>query len=606
MNISSRTKSKPGDMRLRVILFLILSITFMVYFPSLKNGFVNWDDDLYVRDNSVIRSLSFGNARKMASSFFVGNYQPLTILSYALDHRFFGMDPFGYHLTNLVFHLLNTLFVFWLIRILSPRTAVAGAVALMFGIHPLHVESVAWISERKDVLYAFFFLAALLCYGGYLKTNFKKRFYYAALVLFFFSLLSKAMAMTLPLILFLMDRFFCRRDVKNAWLEKIPFFTLSILFGVVAFLAQVSTGAVRQQEFSHGLDKVLAAPFAVAFYTAKLIFPVKLSCLYPYFVIQGDSLFFLVRVALIVGAVGVFLFLHRRSKVLVFSVLFFLLTIAPVLQAVPVGQALVADRYVYIPCIGLFFGLSEGVYWLLTRKVGFQNKAVVGLVLLLPAVLMVGLGVSTWKRCHVWKNSATLWRDVLAQFPRSATASNNLGAALAQDGRKEEAAVFFERAIEVEPSDSRAVNNLGMAYRDVGRGAEAVALFEKATQINPRFGTAYHNLCGAYAAAGRKEEASVACARAIAIEPENVRALVDLGVLYGKTGRGEEAWKLFHRALVINPNDPAVLNDLGVMSHLLGRREEAIAFFNKALKIKPDYAEARANLALSYSSDPGR
>jgi Flp pilus assembly protein TadD len=602
--IKRRMMDFAKNFRVCQALLLILAVTFLAFFPCLKNGFVNWDDNLYIRDNPVVRSLTAENVHKVFTSSLVANYQPLTFLSYMLDTHLFGGGPSGYHATNLFWHLINSLLVFWLIFLLSGRVSTAFLTGLLFGIHPLHVESVAWISGRKDVLYVFFYLAALLCYWYYLKGLLRRRFYYGVLALFLLSLLSKTMAVTLPLVLLLMDYFFSKRSVKEALLDKIPFFVLSLVFGGITFFAQGAAGAVRHQEMFDLWGKIQVVPFVMVFYLAKIAWPHALSCLYPYFILPVGFGITLVLAAFIVVGIGVFLFLWRkRSKTVIFCGLFFLVTILPALQFVPIGHTLVADRYVYLSLLGILYGFSAGVSYLLDRFVKAGNRRGIVVIALLLAGLVAALGVTTWTRCGVWKDSVTLWNDVLAKYPRSATAHNNLGVILAEKGRKDEAAVLFQKAVEEDPHYSGAYNNLGMVTYDAGRSAEAAALFRKAVEIDPRSAGAYNNLCKVTVSLGKGEEAIVACERAIELDPQEVGPYNNLGSLLFQRGYRREALLLLQKALEIDPASAQTINNLGVMHGLMGQKEEAARYFNKALAIQPNFADAANNLSFSSRSN---
>ncbi len=523
--------------------WLIVAVTSAAFLPSLKNGFVNWDDPLYVSENPAIRSLAPARIGEIFSSFSVGNYQPLTVLSYALDYRFSGLDPFGYHATQLVFHLLNCLLVFWLVFLIGGRAPVACLTALLFGVHPLHVESVAWVSARKDVLYAFFFLGAMICYCYYLRGGRARRFYYGALTLFLLSVLSKATAIILPLVLFLFDAYLDRKDKRLFFADKVPFFVLSVVFGAIGFFAQYAAGAVRQPELFSFADKILIAPFAVAFYLFKTAWPVGLSALYPYFVMPGDPSVLLPAVALCVAALGAAVFVSRRpSRVVVFSGLFFLLTLLPVLQLVPLGRIIVADRYMYIPCLGIFYGLSEGFQRFYGKRFGRGGKAGKVVLALFLAGVVAELGALTWTRCGVWKDSGTLWSDVLVRYPRASIALNNLGAFYAGRGRHEEAIALFRKAIEIDPHGVGAEGNLAESY-------------------------------------------------------------VRLGIVHYEAGRRQEAGRSFEKAIEADPRCAAAYNNLGSLAAMAGRREEAIALFRKTLEIDPSYAEASRNLALALALD---
>ncbi|MGE5279745.1 MAG: tetratricopeptide repeat protein [Deltaproteobacteria bacterium] len=550
------------SLKVFVAIFLVLAVASAAFFPSLKNGFVNWDDPLYVLENPAIRSFSADNILRAFDSFFVGNYQPLTILSYALDYRVHGLRPGGYHATNLFVHLANCLLVFGLALLLGGRVGVACLTALLFGIHPLHAEAVAWVSGRKDVLYAFFFFGALLCYVRYLKSGGDRRCYYAALVFFLCALLSKAMAVTLPLVLFLLDRYAGRKEGRLVWADKVPFFVLALIFGVVALSAQHAAGAVRPGGAAALADKIPVALFSVLFYLYKTVWPVSLSNLYAYFVVpKGSFALFSFLILCAAGGVVLLSWRARRSRVFVFGGLFFLVTLLPVLQFVSLGAIIVAERYMYVPLFGIVYGLSEGMSRLCPRGCARRRGSA---CLALAILAAAALGALTWERCAVWKDSGTLWRDVLAHYPRSPIALNDLGTFYAGEGRLEEAAGLFRAAVAVDPVFADANNNLCKAETRLGRTAEALA----------------------------------ACGRAIDVDPRHAESHVLLGLLYYRQGDLEAAAAAFGEALAVDPGCAAAYNDLGILAAKAGRRGEAAALFKTALALEARNPEARRNLAL--------
>src|SRR6266571_3392951 len=288
MPSKDKTKSKgtPRERSFkRTVLFLAVTLvlTVLSFSPSLDNGFTNWDDPGYVLENYSIRDLSQKNVANVFTSYLQGNYHPLTVLSYAVEYKFFQLDPKIYHITNLLLHVLNTTFVFWLIRLLTGRLETAAITAVLFGIHPLHVESVAWISERKDVLFSLFYLGSLISYVLSLtKVQDRVRYLIMSLVLFILSLLSKGVAVTLPLVLLLIDYYFKRTFTKKIFIEKIPFFLLSIGFGVIAILAQKSEGAIQTMTTYPFYDRLLIASYGIVTYLFKIFVPQQLSAFYPY------------------------------------------------------------------------------------------------------------------------------------------------------------------------------------------------------------------------------------------------------------------------------------------------------------------------------------
>lgn len=279
-----------NKLRLVLLVCLILVIVSAAFLPLLKNGFVNWDDDRYVSENIIIRTLSLDNIKGIFTSFYMGNYHPVTMLSYLLEYHFFKLNPLGYHIISLLLHLFNCLLVFYLILKFTKKLPVALITAIFWGIHPLNVESVVWISEMKGLLSALFYLLTLICYVSYLKNKQINKSYYASLLFFVLALLSKPMAISLPLMLLLFDYLLKRKPGRAVFIDKIPFFTLSFIYSVVAVFAQYSFGAVRQEGQFNLLDKIMIASRCIIFYLNKILIPNKLSCLYPYPVRIGSFL----------------------------------------------------------------------------------------------------------------------------------------------------------------------------------------------------------------------------------------------------------------------------------------------------------------------------
>jgi len=278
-------KSSFANGNSRYLLILILFVTIVVFFPSLQGSFTNWDDPEYVLDNEAIKGLSISNIKIVFTSVFQGNYQPIAMMTYMIEHSLFELDPFIYHLTNLIFHLLNTWLVFYLIRLLTKNTVISFITAILFGINALQVESVAWISERKNVVYAFFYLAALINYILYVttKNKFQRKYLFYSLGLFVLSLLSKGQAVTLPITFFAVDFLLKRKFNRKLILEKVPFLILSIIIGITAINVQNTFGVIKDEGLDHSfIERFLFASYSIITYVYKLIAPVHLSNFYPY------------------------------------------------------------------------------------------------------------------------------------------------------------------------------------------------------------------------------------------------------------------------------------------------------------------------------------
>ena len=521
---------KTPNLRISLCICLILLIVFGAFLPVLKNGFVNWDDDNYVVNNTSITSVSVPNLKSIFGSFFVGHYMPLTILSYLLNYQFFKLNPFGYHLTNLILHLLNCLLVFYLIYLLSRNIGVSFITAILFGIHPLHVESVAWVSERKDVLYSFFYLLSAITYLYYLTREHKSRYYLISLFLFLCSLLSKSMAVTLPLLLLLMDYYLKRKPNRGAILDKIPYFCLSAISCIIVLFGLIlSTGGIRQEAHSSLFSILSVASYGIVFYLGKLFLPVKLSCLYPYYNFEYNPTYLYSIIAVILLLLIMALSVKYTRKLL-FGAAFFLITLLPALQFIPASTIIVADRYAYIPSIGVFFILSTLIYWLYSKKLKI-------LALVLAAFIIVSLSFLTYNRCKVWKDGISLWSDALENYSDSPVifnnrrlAYNNLGSAYAVRGEREKAVYAYKKAIEADPYYAESYNNLGVSLLELREYDKAFAALIKALELKPDYVKAYSNLCAACGITGNFKQAIKVCGKAVELDPSSASAHYNLSV----------------------------------------------------------------------------
>lgn len=450
-----KNKSTRNDIELRppsrfliiATIIVVALLTAAVFLPSLSNNFVEWDDPEYVYENPFIREFSISNLNGIFTQSFQGAYCPLTILSYAVEHRFFGDRAFIYHLTNYVLHIMVTLLVLLFIYSLGSGIIVAGIVSLLFGIHPLHVESVAWIAERKDVLYALFYILAAQCYVLYLKKN-SFFFYFLSFFLAVLSCLSKPMAVTIPLILFLIDYFNNRKFSIKTLIDKIPFFIMAAVIGMIAFKFQVISGVTNV-----GTDQLVRIYFLakeIPFYLAKTFFPVPLSAIYMFYNIgpqHKPELYF--NIVLQIALISLAIYSSRFSKKFVFGGLFFILTLLPVLKLVPTGDVFAADRYMYVPSIGIFYILAV---WLANIFFGNFKRTIKALVILIFLIWLSFLCVVTVNRCGIWKGSETFFLDILRQNPDIPTANNNLGGYYLQKRDYDKAIFYFKKTLSLDPS----------------------------------------------------------------------------------------------------------------------------------------------------------
>lgn len=354
LNISRLTGSAIYEKwKYPIALAAILLISFISYLPVLHNNFINWDDPEYIKNNPLVTAFDL---KGIFSTFILGNYHPFTILVYSLEYHLFGLNPAGYHAVNLLFHLGNIILVFYAVFLLSDKMTTALIASLLFGIHPLHVESIAWAAELKDVLYCMFFLSSYIFYLKYINGS-QRRYYWYAILFFLASLLSKAMAVSLPLVFLLTDYFKGRKIDKKNLLEKAPFFLLSIIFGLIAIKAQKSFGYTELETVLTFPQRMVFAVYSFVNYLVKLVLPLDLSVFYAYpenesgIFIPG---YFFLYVLSFMAVVIYLAYTQRFTRKVIFGLGFFTLTILMVLQLLPVGKAMMAERYSYIPSIGIF------------------------------------------------------------------------------------------------------------------------------------------------------------------------------------------------------------------------------------------------------------
>src|SRR5262245_11928828 len=621
------------------LVILILAATAVCFSPALsgRKQFTNWDDPGYVTAQPLVRSLAPANLRTIFSpdSDVVLNYHPLTVLSLALDYWRGGLDVRAYATTNLGLHVVNTLLVFVFLHRLTDGSFVVSALsAFWFGIHPMHAESVAWISARKELLYTLFFVASCYAYLGYLAAG-GAGWLAVSFVLFVLSCLSKATAVPLPLVLVLLDFVRGRKPSRRMVLEKIPFLAVSIVVGVLSVRIQ-GEGALVFGEFT-APERVLLAGYAFVMYWVKLLVPSRLSPFYPYPLaadgshVGGIFWVFPAIALLIVVAPLVFTSVWdaRRFRTATFGMGLFTLSVAPVLQLVPVGSAIMADRYTYLSSVGAFLLIASFVDELLTWP-----RARPALLVLL-AVFSVGLAAATYRRTWVWTDSETLWSDAIAKFPFRLDESGGTvrvlqrGAAIAyqyrgnyyrDQGQVDRAVLDWELLVKAGIYHSAPYINLANVHADRAerllqeqRQEEAAAAFARAIELyglalvrgSDRF-EAYLNRAVTYARMGRDEEALEDFQRAIASRPSAVALWVDVASEALRLGRYDAAVAAATRAAAGDAGNANAFFVRGTAYLQAGKPTEAIADLRRAVGLAPDLGGAWLSLSRAYgaASDP--
>lgn len=591
------------EKRNAILCLLLVVATLALYNPVNRHPFVNYDDDRYVVENPRVHNgLGLDTITWAFTSTEQANWHPLTWLSHALDYSLFHQNPAGHHFTSLLIHAANVVLLFLLLVWATGRVGPSLFVALLFALHPINVESVAWVAERKNVLSTFFFLAGIGVYGWYAQNPNWKR-YLGVVALFACGLMSKPMVITFPLVLLLLDYWPLGRIKRSqagilrvpqfGWsrllAEKIPLFTLSAASAVITMRAQQAGGAVRSTvQFSFG-TRLENAVVAYALYLWKMVWPSRLAPIYPH---PGDSLAFwqiLISLLVLLAVTGIAL-TYRPKRYLLAGWLWFLGTLVPVIGLVQVGDQAMADRYAYIPLIGIFVMIAWSASDLAApRKLGVTARV-------FPAAcILLALSVATRRQLDYWSTNYDLWTHAVAVTDRNFIAQDNLGGALLLMGKSDSAYAHFQAAAEINPQDPMSRSNLGAYFQEHGQLDKAIAQYKRVIDLTSDPGllsTTFANLGSAYRTLGDDEQARRDYDRALSLNPVQSNAYLGLGQLSEKQNKLDEAISDYSRSLDLRPTAGGFL----ILGHALesaGRRAEALAAYQQALKLSPDMAEAQ-------------
>jgi protein O-mannosyl-transferase len=647
-----------------VIALLLAAVTTAVYWPVLRHEFIKYDDDEYVTENFVIQRGPILHSLAWAfTTTHSANWHPLTWWSHLLDYQLYGLQAGGHHLTSLVLHVVNAVLLFVVLRQMTQRLWSSAWVAALFALHPLQVESVAWIAERKNVLSTLFFLLTVWAYGRYAQKSevgakrsaignqrqetrpptsdrrpWASGYYWLAVLWFALSLMSKPMLVTLPFVLLLLDYWPLQRvgfeELKSARVtvprlirEKVPFFVLSALSCSVTYWAQSKGAAMASMA---GLPMAARAQNAVvsyARYLGKLLWPVDLAVFYPH---PGHWPWGTVTAAglVVAGLCLLAAWQSRSAPYLTVGLFWFLGTLVPVIGLVQVGGQSLADRYVYVPAIGLIivvaWGLEEAVgRWRL-------SKVLVGVGAVVVLAVCAG---RTRDQLKYWQDGEKLFAHALAvtrgnyvaydclasvQFrqgrvdeaithlrkalelsPNYALSHHNLGCALLAQGHMDEAAAHFRKALDLQPGNAQSHNNFGVVLRQQGQLGDAMAHFQKALEIKPDYAEAHNNLGLALRRQGQLESAIAHFLKALEIRPDYAEAHNNFAVALRHQGQLGNAIDHLQRAVAIQPDLADAHNNLGLALLETGRADEAIGQFQQVLAMRPDHAQAKQGLDLA-------
>jgi len=553
-----KQKKAKANTHYKVTLFslLIIFATLLVYLPAFKHGLLNWDDNLYVTDNAFIRN--FSSIPSYFDRFFFGNYHPLTIFSYSILYHISKLNPLLYHLYNILLHIANALLIFFLIKALFKNINLSFIVALLFAIHPMHVESVAWISELKDVQYTFFYLISLWFYLKFVHQQ-KKSYYIFSILFFILSLLSKGQAVTLSLVILLID-YRERGKMFTKLTEKIPYFLLSFVFGIVAIMAQKSGNTLSDFSIVSPWEQIALACYSFFIYILKLIFPFQLSAFYPYPALINGNIPEAYWFSLIIIPITAYILWvsYKKNNTVFWGFLFFIVHIFLLLQLIPVGNCIMADRYSYIPSIGIFIIVAQG---LLT----FLNKSKQKFMLIsICSIYGIYLCAFTYHQTQYWKDDFSLWNSVLSVYPNIPSALVLRGYAYNEAEEYQKALVDLNKAISINPKDGLAYLNRGVSKAKLGDFSNAIADFKKAETFNLE-------------------------------KRYQVKLYSNLGGALANVGNLTEAMKAFDKAIELNPNDASAYNNRGIANAMLGNRTNALKDFDTALKLNPAFTDALIN-----------
>lgn len=570
-----------------------------IYNPVNRHPFTNYDDDRYVTENAHVRQGLTGETIAWAlASLEVANWHPLTWMSHALDYSLFRMNPAGHHFTSIAIHVANVTLLYLLLIWATGRFGPSLFVAAMFAVHPINVESVAWIAERKNVLCTFFFFLALWAYGWYARKPDWKR-YLAVMLLFVAALASKPMVITFPFVLLLLDYWPLNRVAegkqgnaqKLSWsrliIEKLPLLALSAADALITMKAQQSSGAVRTAEFSFGV-RLANAVYAYAMYLWKMLWPARLAPLYPH---PGDSLALwqVLLAAVVLIGISAIVWKLRSRRYLPVGWLWFLGTLVPVIGLVQVGEAAMADRYAYIPLIGIFVMIAFGVAELVeSRKLKVPSVAC-------AVIVLVALAFATYRQIGCWQSNIELWSHTLDVTRNNFVAEDNLGGALILAGREDEAHAHFEAAAAINPRDPMSRSNLGTYFQTHHQLQEAVEQYQAAISLTSDAGLlaqTYANMGSAERALGDDEAARKNFDQALRLNPNQFNAWLGEGLLARQEGKFDEAITDLSRSIELRPSVQGYF-ELGRTFEQAGRAAPALDAYQQALKLQPDYSDAQ-------------
>ncbi|HTB31557.1 MAG TPA: tetratricopeptide repeat protein, partial [Bacteroidia bacterium] len=615
-----RAYNRSGNVLQWALPLGIALLTFICYHYSIGNEFTNWDDERFIPQNIFIKSFSSANLKMMLfHDVTMDYYNPITILSYAVNYHFSGIAPQSYYITNIIIHILNSCLMFFMVLMFLKAMEKAGYgifkwkewvalfCTLAYAIHPMHVESVSWAAERKDVLYAFFYFLGMMAYLKYAEVKNIKWFLWV-IVCFLLSLLSKPMAVVFPFSLVAID-ILLKRDkaspLRNVVWEKVPFILISVISAIFTYIAARSSGAVQEHQVYNFFQRFLFASYGFYMYIVKAFIPIPLSSYYPYPDFTGPTgalpiLFYLSPlIALLVAALPLYLSYHSGTnsfRVVLFGIIFYFFNMIIVSQIIGSGPTMMADRYSYICYFGIFFPVTYFVYqFIQKRELGRKISTIV-------LALYLGLfAFLCYQRTLVWHSSETLWSDVVKQYPhRIIKAYNNLGNYYFEHADLDKAYDNYMEAIDLKTGDPQVYCNMGSLMGAKKEYKVSLFYYTQALKIDSNDGVTYLNRAITYSAMGRYELAIKDYRRSSYLNPNSEILMRNIAFTYLNAHIFDSAIVYYNKAIQINPDNPGYYHYRGVAKFDKGDVQPAMDDFMKNLQIAPHDSECMFYISIGY------
>lgn len=558
---------------LYTLLFSVLAL--VVYAKLFSANFISWDDGEVVLNNKDVHRFDL---KAFFSGYYVGNYAPITMISFAIDWLIFKGNAAGHHAMSLLFHIANSILAYKFAELILKDKLKALCCAVIFCFHPLQVETVAWISAKNNLVYSLFFLSGLISYVRFISEN-NRKFYWYTLICFVLAVLSKPSAISFPLILILLDYLLkAKPDYRSLLRDKLPFVIIAVVFGIVTIYTRTEDKFMNQNHAYAIHERIGYAGYAILQYFGKFLLPINLSVIYPYPANKFLSLF-LGYIVIILLVLACFKLYKASGKVALFGLLFFIVNLILVLQFIPFGEVLTADRYMYLPILGLAFSLSP-----LFSYVKTQLK-------IIPLILVLILGILTFNRASVWKNSVALYSDILKKYPHSYAALNSLGAEYMLNKNYDLAASYLNQSIKENPANYKGYFNRGLLYAQTDQTEKALNDFNKAIELK-QYLKAYAARANIYYELKDLRRAMQDAEHVLRTEPNNIKANYVLANCYSDMDQLGQALSYYNKCITLNENEPAFYFKRAIVFGKQQKFSECLKDLDTSTTLDPKFAEA--------------